>query len=124
MAAAVQGGFLSVEVLVQGILDNNVYLVDDGAAVMVVDPCRDALQIMEACLAASALPRNEYGDFYTECTALLAADALAYPADAGYYIAVYEYMQQQRDKLLENNGSVFALSSQLAAFCGTIYRRT
>ena len=38
MAAAVQGGFLSVEVLVQGILDNNVYLVDDGAAVMVVDP--------------------------------------------------------------------------------------
>ena len=27
-------------------------------------------------------------------------------------------------KLLENNGSVFALSSQLAAFCGTIYRRT
>ena len=48
MAAAVQGGFLSVEVLVQGILDNNVYLVDDGAAVMVVDPCRDALQIMEA----------------------------------------------------------------------------
>lgn len=83
-----------------------------------------ALQIMEACLAASALPRNEYGDFYTECTALLAADALAYPADAGYYIAVYEYMQQQRDKLLENNGSVFALSSQLAAFCGTIYRRT
>ena len=35
---------------------------------------------------------------------------------------VYEYIQQQKDKLTDNNGSVFALSSQLAAFCGTINR--
>lgn len=48
MAVVVEGGFVQIEVLVQGMLDNNVYLVDDGAAVMVVDPCKDADQIMAA----------------------------------------------------------------------------
>ena len=80
------------------------------------------LRIMEVCLAASALTRSEYGDFYTECTRKLTEAALREPQYARYYVAVYEYIQQQKDKLTDNNGSVFALSSQLAAFCGTINR--
>lgn len=82
------------------------------------------LRIMEVCLAASALTRSEYGDFYTECTRKLTEAALREPQHTRYYVAVYEYIQQQKDKLTDNNGSVFALSSQLAAFCGTINRRT
>lgn len=81
------------------------------------------LRIMEICLAASSLTRSEYGDFYTDCTRKLTEAALREPEHARYYIAVYEYIQQQKDKLTDNNGSVFALSSQLAAFCGTINRR-
>ncbi len=81
------------------------------------------LRIMEIGLAASSLTRTEYGDFCTACTQKLAEAALREPNYARYYVAVYEYIQQQKDKLTENNGSVFALSSQLAAFCGTINRR-
>lgn len=80
------------------------------------------LRIMEICLAASALTRAEYGDFYTAATEHLAKAALRTPDKARYYVSVYEYIQQQKDKLTDNNGSVFALSSQLAAFCGTINR--
>ncbi len=80
------------------------------------------LRIMEICLAASALTRSEYGDFYTATTEQLTRAALREPNRARYYVSVYEYIQQQKDKLTDNNGSVFALSSQLAAFCGTINR--
>lgn len=80
------------------------------------------LRIMEICLAASALTRAEYGDFYTAITGQLTRAALRMPEKARYYVSVYEYIQQQKDKLTDNNGSVFALSSQLAAFCGTINR--
>lgn len=80
------------------------------------------LRIMEICLAASGLTRSEYGDFYTAVTEALTKAALRDPRRARYYVSVYEYIQQQKDKLTDNNGSVFALSSQLAAFCGTINR--
>lgn len=119
-AARRAGGSIGrARLLLENGLPKSAALAEDFVASLRGSP----LQIMEAGLAASALSRNEYGDFYTECTALLAIDALAHPEDAGYDIAVYEYIQQQRDKLLENNGSVFALASQLAAFCGTIHRR-
>lgn len=77
------------------------------------------LSIMEVCLAASSLTRNEYGDFCSEVTAALIKASLARPEKARAYSAVYDYIQQQRDKLTDNNASVFALSSQLAALCGT-----
>ena len=82
-----------------------------------------ALEVMETCLKASGLSRAEYGDLYTEITRRLVRLAVAEPDRASYYAAVYDYIQKQNDRLVDNNASVFALSSQLAAFCGTLYRR-
>lgn len=81
------------------------------------------LKIMEACLSASALNRVDFGDFYRYASALLTEQTLKDPQKSGYYIAVYDYIQLQRDKLSDNNAGVFMLSSQLAAFCGQTYRR-
>ncbi|MEA4921719.1 MAG: hypothetical protein VB078_12495 [Clostridiaceae bacterium] len=81
------------------------------------------LKIMEACLSASSLNRSDYADFYNEVSLRMSKMALKKPSHARFYADVYDYIQQQKDKLTDNNGSVFALSSQLAAFCGITYRR-
>jgi len=78
---------------------------------------------MEAGLKASSLSRAEYGDFCAETVKGLVSLALKRPEGREKYITVYDYIQKQRDKLSDNNGSVFALSSQLAAFCGEFFRR-
>ena len=46
MAYKVNGGCVGVEFLVMGPIENNVYLIDDGAAVFVVDPTCDARRIV------------------------------------------------------------------------------
>ena len=79
-----------------------------------------ALAVMEACLKASALSRAEAVDFYTEVTGGLARASVARPERARFYVAVYDKVQEQKDRLSDNNASVFALTSQLAAFCGTL----
>ena len=48
MAYEVNGTCVDVEVLVMGPIDNNVYLIGDGSATFVVDPCCDAPRILEA----------------------------------------------------------------------------
>lgn len=44
----VQGLCVDVDILVMGILSNNVYLVSDGQSALVVDPCMDAQGILDA----------------------------------------------------------------------------
>ncbi len=78
---------------------------------------RGELAVVEACLGASALTRNDYSCFLDEVTAILVTHCLSSPEAAPFYTAIYEYMQKQKDKLV-SNASVFALSSALAAFCG------
>lgn len=84
---------------------------------------RGELAVMEACLAASSLGRAEFADFYEGVTKRLVRAALDRPGRREIYIALYDYIQEQRDKLSDNNASAFALSSQLAAYCGGFYRR-
>ena len=48
MTYKVSGTCVSVEALVMGPIDNNVYLIGDGSATFVVDPCCDAPRILEA----------------------------------------------------------------------------
>ena len=76
------------------------------------------LTVMEACLSASSLNRAEYADFCTHVSAGLASMALKNPGTARSCTLIYDYMQKQSERLDDNNASVFALSSQLAAYCG------
>ncbi len=48
MAYKVKGGCVSVEFLVLGMIENNVFIVSDGEAVMVVDPSCKADEILKA----------------------------------------------------------------------------
>ena len=48
MARRVPGTCVPIECMVMGFIDNNVYIVDDGSAVFVVDPTTDASRILAA----------------------------------------------------------------------------
>lgn len=48
MAHKVEGACAPIEFLVMGLLDNNVYIVDDGAGCFVVDPSCEPERILEA----------------------------------------------------------------------------
>ena len=83
---------------------------------------RDEISVMEACLRASALNRTEYGDFCLEVTGGLVKAALERPERREIYIAVYDHIQEQKDRLADNGG-VFALAGLLSVFCAGFYRR-
>ncbi|MDO4502286.1 MAG: MBL fold metallo-hydrolase [Coriobacteriia bacterium] len=88
--ATIPGGFVPVEVVIQGMLDNNVYLVDDGTAVLVVDPCQDADQIMAAVgeRTVGGIMLTHYHSDHTGAAAdlrrLTGAPVYATAEDAGY----------------------------------------
>lgn len=48
MTYRVQGGCVSIEFLVMGPIENNVYIIDDGESTIVVDPTTSAPQIVSA----------------------------------------------------------------------------
>ena len=48
MSHQVSGACVSIEYLTLGVIDNNVYIVDDGTACFVVDPSCDSPRILEA----------------------------------------------------------------------------
>lgn len=83
---------------------------------------KNEISIMEACVRASALNRTEYGDFCLEVTEGLVRAALDRPERREMYIAVYDHIQEQKDRLADNGG-VFPLAGLLSVFCGKFYRR-
>lgn len=48
MTHRIEGACVDIEFLVQGMIQNNVYLISDGTATFVVDPCTDANAINDA----------------------------------------------------------------------------
>lgn len=81
---------MNIEVMVMGALENNVYLIDDGEAVVVVDPTRDAPRIAEALggrvLAAIVLTHAHWDHVgaAAKLRALTGAPTVASAADAPY----------------------------------------
>ncbi len=92
----------------------------EAAAAFLASLDGGALAVMEACLRASALSRAEAADFYNEVTAGLTQRALRDPGRARFCAAVYDKLQEQKDRLSDNNASFFALTSELAVFCARL----
>ena len=74
------------------------------------------MAVLEACLEAGALPREEFGQFCDESCLGLWELAKKSP-EKGWTLPVYDYLRGLSARV-EVNASASAMSGALAAYCG------
>ncbi len=77
---------------------------------------RSELAVLESCLQAGALPREEFGRFCDE-SCLCLWELLKQDPEKAWALPVYEYLRQLSARV-EANASASAMSGALAAYCG------
>lgn len=79
---------------------------------------KSELNVLETCLKAAALPRDEFALFCNECCVQLWGAARQDPAQ-GWALPLYDHLRELSART-EGNASVSALSGELAAYCGNL----
>lgn len=74
------------------------------------------LAVLESCLQAGALPREEFGRFCDE-SCLCLWQLLKKSPEKAWALPVYEYLRQLNARV-EANASASTMSGALAAYCG------
>lgn len=88
------------------------------AADFVASLGKNELAVLESCLRAATLPRDEFAGFCNECCVQL-CELIKGEPEKGWVLPLYDHLRELSART-EGNASVSALSGELAAFCGNL----